>query len=156
MADVQRLSSGEGAEHDPWLRDLEALRRLVQSYARAVDGRDFDRLSSLFHPEGWVEGARGRLSVDDYLNAMRNGDRARVSMHVLGEPLIDLLPGDDEAGMDTYGVVYQLGRPGGSTGDLVLGMRYLDQVVRGDGGRWLIMQRKATMLWDRESSSLPG
>ena len=148
--------SPEGGARDPWLRHLEALRRLVQSYARAVDGGHSDLLASLFHPDGWVEGVRGRLSVTDYLAAMRSGERARLSMHVLGEPLIDLQPGDDEAGMDTYGVVYQLERPGGSTGDLVLGMRYLDRVVRGDDGRWLIMERQATMLWKRETFSSPG
>ena len=71
-----------------------------------------------------------------------------TSMHLLGDPLIRLVPGADEAVLDTYAVVYQLGDPGSGTGDLTLGIRYLDDVVRLEG-RWVVRRRTARTLWMR-------
>ena len=56
-----------------------------------------------------------------------------TSMHMLGDPLIDLVPGADEAVLDTYAVVYQLSEPGSGSGDLTLGIRYFDDVERFEG-----------------------
>jgi hypothetical protein len=132
-----------------WLRDLESLRRLGQEYARAVDGRDHDAVAALFDPAGTVDGVRGSSPVPDYLEGMRSAPQAfTASQHVLGEPLIDLEPGADTAKLDTYAVVYQMGRLDDPDADMVLGMRYVDEVVRRDG-RWLIHHRVATALWVR-------
>ena len=79
-------------------------------------------------------------------------------MHVLGDPLIDHELGGDTARLDTYAVVYQLDRveaegieakgiQGGR--DMVLGIRYLDDVVR-INGEWRIHHRQAVMLWTRD------
>ena len=131
-----------------WLRDIEQLRALPQRYARAVDARDMDALTTLFHPDGTVVGARGSLAVPAYLDTMRGPRAFESSMHLLGDPLIDLLPGSDEGRMDTYAVVYQL-RPAGSTNDdLTLGIRYLDEVVRSENG-WVIRHRQSETLWMR-------
>src|SRR5690349_8476825 len=110
-----------------WLRDIEHLRALPQRYSRAIDARDIDAVAALFHPEGSVDGARGLLSVADYINNLRTtASPFASSMHVLGEPLIDLLPNSDAGRMDIYAVVYQL-RPADSTeDDLMLGIRYVD------------------------------
>jgi hypothetical protein len=136
-----------------WLVDLEQLRRMTQRYARAVDARDVDAVAALFHPDGSVDGARGSSPVPAYIDAMRDAPRIFESgMHVLGDPLIDLDQGADHARMDTYAVVYQF-RPSGSTEpDLVLGIRYLDDMVR-HAGQWLIYHRQAVNLWTR--SGLP-
>jgi hypothetical protein len=132
-----------------WLRDLEALRRLGQEYARAIDGRDHDAVAALFDPAGTVDGVRGSASVPEYLEGMRSAPQAfTASQHVLGEPLIDLEPGADTATLDTYAVVYQMGRVDDPDADMVLGMRYVDDVVRRDG-RWLIHHRVASALWVR-------
>ena len=87
--------------------------------------------------------------MPEYITNLRTAERVfDKSMHVLGDPLIDLLPHDDTGRMDTYAVVYQL-RPEGSTeADLVLGMRYVDEVVR-HHGNWVISHRKTTTLWRR-------
>jgi hypothetical protein len=132
-----------------WLRDVEHLRALPQRYSRAIDQRDIDAVAALFHPDGSVDGARGLLSVADYITNLRTSSSPFTSsMHVLGEPLIDLLPNDDTGRMDTYAVVYQL-RPSDSTeDDLMLGIRYVDEVVRHQG-QWVISHRKSTTLWTR-------
>jgi hypothetical protein len=134
--------------------DVDALRALAQRYSRAIDARDIDQLTALFDPDGSVDGARGTSSVPDYLELTRTSPRVfEQSMHVLGDPLIEYAEGSDTARLDTYAVVYQLGRveadgiKGG--GDMVLGIRYLDDVVRIDG-TWRIHHRQAVMLWSRD------
>jgi hypothetical protein len=132
-----------------WLRDLEELRRLPQRYARAIDGRDIDAVGRLFDPAGTVDGARGLSEVPAYLDGLRSAPRLfESSMHVLGDPLIELEPGADDARMDTYAVVHQLRAVGSTDDDLILGVRYLDDVVRRPGG-WVIRHRRAVNLWTR-------
>jgi hypothetical protein len=129
-----------------WLVDLESVRRFPQRYARAVDQRDHDALSALFDPDGTIDGTFGLESVADYLEGMRTRlGSTGTSMHLLGDPLVDLAPGADTAHLDTYAVVYQL--PDGSD-PFTLGMRYLDDLVRLDG-EWRIHHRKTERVWMR-------
>jgi hypothetical protein len=131
-----------------WLADCEALRALTQRYSRAIDERDHDVLAQLFHPDGSVDGVRGSSTVSDYLAQLRATEPSGPSMHVLGEPLIDLAPGADEGTLDTYAVVHQI--PAAADGvHRMLGIRYVDRVVRHDG-RWVLFHRQARMLWARE------
>jgi len=143
------VSGPGGAALIAWLADREALRDLPQRYARAVDQRDFDALDALFHPEGVVDGMRGRAEVPAYLATMRATPAScAVSMHVLGDPLITLEPGADTATMDTYAVVHQLERVQPPHDDATMGMRYLDEVVRTDDG-WRIRHRRVELRWQR-------
>ena len=135
------------------MSDVDALRALNQRYSRAIDARDMEGLTALFDPAGSVDGARGSSTVPDYLEMTRASPRVfEQSMHVLGDPLIDFVEGSDAARLDTYAVVYQLGRVGAdgdeTGGDMVLGIRYLDDVRRIDGA-WRIHHRQAVMLWTR-------
>ena len=131
------------------MSDVDALRALNQRYSRAIDARDMDELTALFDPAGSVDGARGSSSVPDYLEMTRTSPRVfEQSMHVLGDPLIEHTGGSDTARLDTYAVVYQLGRVEGGD-DMVLGIRYLDDVRRIDG-KWRIHHRQAVMLWARD------
>jgi hypothetical protein len=134
-----------------WLVDLESVRRFPQRYARAVDQRDHDALAALFDPDGTVDGTFGLESVADYLEGMRTrlGSGGGTSMHLLGDPLVELAPGADTAHLDTYAVVYQLPADGDP---FTLGMRYLDDLVRltRDGGsEWRIHHRTTERVWMR-------
>jgi hypothetical protein len=132
-----------------WLIDLELLRRFPQRYARAVDGRDHDALAALFDPDGTVDGLGGLVSVPDYLVTMSARPRTFTSsMHLLADPLIEFEAGSDTAHLDTYAVVFQTGPVSGEGGDMTLGMRYADDMVRRDGV-WRIHHRVATMEWMR-------
>jgi hypothetical protein len=132
-----------------WLIDLELLRHFPQRYARAVDDRDHDALAALFDPDGSVDGTRGAQSVADYLVWMRSLPRSYASsMHLLADPLIDFEAGADVAHLDTYAVVFQTGPVSSEGGDLTLGMRYVDDMVRRDGV-WCIHHRIAKMQWMR-------
>jgi uncharacterized protein (TIGR02246 family) len=128
--------------------DHEELRALLQRYARAADDRDVEVLASLFHPDAELTGARGAQSLEAWLDGMRGPRTFPTSMHVIGDPLITLGPGPDEAVLDAYAVVHQLSDPTSGAADLTLGIRYLDDVVRADG-RWMIRRRTARTLWMR-------
>jgi hypothetical protein len=128
--------------------DHDDLRSIAQRYSRAADARDIDELANLFEPDAVIAGARGTQHVDEWLDSMRGPRAFPTSMHLLGDPLIEL---DDEAGTattDTYAVVYQLSDPASGNADLTLGMRYVDELVRRDGG-WRIARRTTTTLWMR-------
>ena len=125
--------------------DVEALRNLGQRYARAADDRDYDAVGALFHPDAAIDGIRGSSTLDDYLEMSRTTPPAyEKSMHVLGDPLIELEVGADEATLDTYAVVYQIGATGEGGGNSTLGVRYFDVVERRDG-EWRIRHRRTEL-----------
>jgi hypothetical protein len=128
--------------------DQEELRALVQRYARAADDRDIEALTRLFHPAAVIAGARGTQTLGEWLDAMRLPRAFPSSMHLVGDPLIGLEDGADAGTLDTYAVVYQLGDAASGQGDLSLGIRYLDDVVRYEG-RWVFQHRTARTLWMR-------
>ena len=126
----------------------DELRALGQRYARAADARDVDALAELFHPDARIVGSRGAQTRQEWLDTMGAPRAFPISMHVLGDPLITLDEGSDRATLDTYAVVYQLSEPGSGHGDLTLGLRYEDEVLRLDG-RWVIRNRSARTVWMR-------
>jgi ketosteroid isomerase-like protein len=126
------------------MSDTDELRAMLQRYARAADDRDIEALTALFHPDAVIEGSRGTQPLGEWLDMMRGPKAFPVSMHVLGEPLIDLVSNR----LDTYAVVYQLGDRDAGQNDLTLGIRYLDEVTRHDG-RWVFRNRVARTLWMR-------
>ena len=143
----------------------DELRALLQRYARAADDRDLDALRALFHPDAVIDGVNGVLGLDGWLETMARPKTFPVSMHMMGEPLVDIGTDADadspngaagaaadgtvrRASMDTYAVVHQLGDRAAGQGDLTLGMRYLDEAVLEDG-RWVFWRRKTATLWMR-------
>jgi hypothetical protein len=130
--------------------DHEALRALNQRYSRAVDDRDADELERLFRPDAVIAGVRGQQTFDEWIATIRGPRAFPVSMHVLGEPLIDLAAaegGPTTARLDTYAVVYQIG--GDGQDDVTLGIRYFDDVERSPTGEWVIAHREVKVVWMR-------
>ena len=132
--------------------DHEALRALNQRYSRAVDDRDTAALERLFRPDAVITGVRGEQTFVQWIETIRGPRTFPVSMHVLGEPLVELhsTAGDQPgstARLDTYAVVYQIGGEGQA--DMTLGIRYRDDVERTDAGDWVFARRDVTMLWMR-------
>ncbi len=126
----------------------DALRELLQRYARAADERDIATLAALFHHDAEITGAGGTQTLLAWLETMRAPRAFPSSMHVIGDPLIVLDEGSDRATLDTYAVVYQLSDPASAAGDLTLGIRYLDDAVLLEDG-WVIRRRRAHTLWMR-------
>ena len=125
--------------------DLEALRTLGQRYARAVDARDYDAVAELFHPDAVIDGVRGSSPIAEYLEMSRSTPPAyEQSMHVLGDPLIELEVGADEATLDAYAVVYQIGATSEGGGNTTIGIRYLDVAER-RAGEWRVRHRRTEL-----------
>ena len=130
------------------MSDGEELRALLQRYARAVDNRDIDALTTLFHPEAVIIGSGGSQALDEWLATMRAPRAFPQSMHVIADPLIAPAKDGGSADLDSYAVVFQLSDPTSGAADLTLGIRYLDHAVR-HGGTWVLLRRQATTLWMR-------
>ena len=127
--------------------DLDALRNLGQRYARAADARDTDAIAALFHPDAMIDGLRGSAVLDEYLDGLRSSPPVfESSMHVLGDPLVELEVGADEATLDTYAVVYQINAQREGGGNHTLGVRYFDAVERRDG-EWRIRHRRTELVF---------
>jgi hypothetical protein len=126
----------------------EELRALLQRYARAADDRDLTALAALFHPDAEILGSRGAQNREEWLDTMRGPRAFPQSMHVIGDPLIELAEDGEEAHLDTYAVVHQLSDPASGNADLVLGIRYLDTAAKYKGG-WVFVRRAARTLWMR-------
>ena len=127
---------------------VDELRNLLERYARAADDRDVDALAALFTAQATVVGTRGEQTIAEWLDTMRGPRTFPVSMHVFGNPLVELAADGAHATLDTYAVVYQLGDAASGHGDLTLGMRYVDDVVR-EGDSWRFRVRHASSLWMR-------
>jgi hypothetical protein len=125
----------------------EELRALLQRYARAADERDVDTLATLFHPRAEITGTRGLQNLGEWLDTMRAPRAFPLSMHLIGDPLIEFSEPAGEAHLDTYAVVHQLSLPA-SKGDLTLGIRYLDTAVVHEG-KWVFRHRITRTLWMR-------
>ena len=131
------------------MSDVDALRALNQRYSRAIDVRDMGELTALFDPADRSTARSGSSSVPDYLEMTRTLRRCSSRACTCSAThSSNTTEGSDTARLDTYAVVYQLGRVEGGD-DMVLGIRYLDDVRRIDG-KWRIHHRQAVMLWARD------
>jgi hypothetical protein len=130
------------------VNEADELRNLLQRYARAADQRDIGALAELFDPDAVISGTRGEQPLDAWLDTMRSPRTFPTSMHFLGDPLVALDEGGEQATLDTYAVVYQLGDRDAGHADLTLGIRYVDDVVRSANG-WVILRRRVETLWMR-------
>jgi len=120
--------------------DGDQIRNVLQTYARGADERDLDALASVFTDDVVIDGTRGVQSKSEWLEAMAATPHPEgtASMHLIGDPLLTIA--GDTAHADTYAVVYN--------GDMTLGMRYVDDLVKQDG-TWRIKARSARMVWMR-------
>jgi len=128
-----------------WLRDREVIKDLYSRYAYGVDSIDMDLVRSVFHPDCVVVGTMEEGSLDDYLDGLAEGlAMYEASMHFKGNQYVELR--GDEAFVETWVVAFHTEAPGSPIDNLVLGLRYKDDLVR-DGDDWKIMRREAARQW---------
>ncbi len=132
------------------LRDLEEIRRVVLSYARAIDRCDIELLRSMFHPDateshgGLLEGA-----ASDFCNHAIGLVRDLPAMaHYILPGLIDI--SGDMAVSESYSIAYhRLSRPDGEWDSIFAG-RILDRFARREGA-WKIAHRTVVYDWNRDT-----
>jgi len=132
-----------------WLRDKALIEALPQRYAHGLDTRDFDAARAVFRDDCTVKGSLVEAPIDPYWASLIPGVQAyEATMHFMGNQYVELEPGADTGFVETYAVAYHMEAAGNSREDLVMGVRYRDDVAR-DGTGWLIVKRHAIPVWVR-------
>ena len=130
-----------------WLRDRELIRELPQRYAYGIDTMDFDVVRSVFHPDCQVSGTLESDSLEPYLEGIEEGlEQWEATLHLMGNQYVRV--DGDRGSVETWAVAYHMEADGSPLDDLVLGLRYQDQVVR-DGDGWKIIARNTVKQWHR-------
>ena len=137
-----------------WLRDREQIRELPQRYAYGIDTRDWELVRAQFARDCIVEGNLGEAAIEPYLERLRPGVEAYpATMHFMGNQYVRV---EGEAGhVETYAVAYHMEADGSPIDDLVMGVRYCDNVTRTADG-WRISRRRVINQWRRGPMPRPS
>ena len=128
------------------LLDRDALRRLVEAYATAVDHREPVVAASCFLPAGrlTVADAPALEGRDASVGALGRLERYDVTAHILGHS--DHVVDGDRATGESWCRAHHVYEEDGVRRDWVMAIRYLDRYVRVDGG-WQIEDRHLVVDW---------
>jgi len=134
-----------------------ALRRLVDEadvsqvilrYADGVDRRRFDQVWDCFAPDAYVSGSSFSGPLNEYLPKLLEGVQSfGATQHFMGNQLRTV--DGDRAHTETYAVARHFRDQAGEDEVLVMGVRYVDDLIRLPDGRWVIAGREATATWRR-------
>ena len=138
----------------PTPADVDALRRLAATYARAVDRRDAALLATVFDEDAVLE--LYDPSTSDAPTGVRRGHaelaaivdliaRFDATFHFVGQALFDA--DADADGDGATGEVYCLAHHLAGGDDMVMFIRYDDRYRRADDGRWVITLRRVLVDW---------
>jgi hypothetical protein len=153
----------EREERAIW-RAERAITRVIQSYARGVDARDFRRVRECFHDDARVH--YGEWFSGDLTAAMsfleESIPRLQSTLHVFGTPWIELDLAAGTAECETYAVnsATYPPEPDGRVIQNVSGTRYLDRFACREG-RWAIVSRRNLRVWahnlpEQDEPTLPS
>ncbi len=132
-----------------WLRDRELIAALPRRYARGLDLRDFPAARAVFRDDCTVKGTLSEAAIDEYWAGLTPGVAAyEATMHFMGNQYVVLEPGADAGHVETYAVAHHMEAPGNGHDDLVMGVRYCDDVARA-GDDWRIVHRSVALMWAR-------
>jgi hypothetical protein len=135
------------------LHDRALIQDLLMRYGRAVDRKDIDAVAACFAPDAKYDGTLGNGTIASLLEALREiMPRYEKTMHLLGTQVIELT--GDTARCETYGIVYHRLRAPEEPRDLVVGVRYVDELACSNQG-WLITKRTARVDWQRRDRATP-
>ena len=137
-----------------WLAAREQIRDVPLAYARGIDARDFDASRAQFADGCQIDGTLNQAPIEEYWpNLVEGVRRFPATMHFMGNQYVDVEPGATTGFVETYAVATHIEDPDRPERDLVMGVRYCDDVER-RGDRWLIVRRRVFAQWVR--GPLPG
>lgn len=129
-----------------------ALNRLVRTYSRAVDRRDFVLLRSLYDENGQdSHGHSFHGSADDYIAFVQQAlSIYSTTTHYVVSALFEI------DGEQASGEVHKLNQHQTLTGDdVITGSRSLDRYIRRDGV-WRFLSRHVVLDWSRQMPAQPA
>ncbi|MFA5883943.1 MAG: nuclear transport factor 2 family protein [Acidimicrobiia bacterium] len=132
------------------------IRRVLLRYARGIDRLDLELVRSCYHPDATDSHGSFDGTVDEYVTWVeRVLRRYDATMHLLGNPLVELDDGDGDpaappsaADVETYGMAFHRAAGGPPERNLVTGFRFVDRFECRDG-EWRIARRVAVTEWSR-------
>ncbi len=137
------------------LVDRMAIRDLLVRYFRGVDKRDYKMIRDCYTEDAHNEYSNGTFKSDalDPLIKMISGvERFRATMHFMGNQFIEVT--GDTAKSETYCIAHHMtSKSATEEDDMVLGLRYVDQLVRVNGD-WRIKHRVQLRDWGRTDTTI--
>jgi ketosteroid isomerase-like protein len=132
------------------LIDESDVSQVILRYADGIDRRNFDQVWECFAPDAHVDGSAFSGPLDEYLPRLLDGVRSfGATQHFMGNQLRSV--DGDTAHTETYAIAHHFRDPAGEEEALIMGVRYVDDLVRGEDGRWVISHRQATSMWMRRA-----
>jgi hypothetical protein len=129
------------------LLDKQAIREVVYRYCRGIDRYDLELVRSCYHPGATDDHGSFSGPVDEFLLWVdRLLSRYTLTMHLVGNVLIELDESGDTAACETYGVSLHKSDDPKPYMNLATGFRYLDRFERRDD-EWRIAERTAVGEW---------
>jgi SnoaL-like domain len=124
----------------------QAIRRVIQRYARGIDRLDLDLVRGCYWPDATDDHGPFSGTRDDFIDWVSSLlNRHTMTMHLLNDPLVEQHA--DDATAETYGVAYHCGEPPGDPRwNNVAGFRYVDRFARRDD-EWRIAARITVVEW---------
>ena len=130
-----------------WLRDLELIRALPQRYAFGVDTMDFELVRSVFHPDCEVVGTLEGGALEPYLDGIEEGLKQwAATMHFMINQYVSV--DGDRGHVETWSLAHHMEADDSPLDDLILALRYQDDVVR-VGDDWKIIRRNMVKQFHR-------
>ena len=141
------MSSADLEAQLRWLRDRELIRELPQLYAYGIDTDDWKLVASVFHEDCHVQGTMTTAPVAEYLVHLEPGVKQyHATLHFMGNQYVNVE--GDRGRVETYAVAYHIEADDSPYQDLVMGVRYQDEVAR-HGNGWKIVRRNVVKQWHR-------
>jgi hypothetical protein len=137
------------------LVDESAIKRLLYTYCRGVDRRDLALVRSCYTADAFDERSVYEGGIDGLIAYLGNRlPQFERTMHLLANVTADIRGA--AAHTETYAIaVHRLleeaTRP---ERDYIVGFRYVDDLIRGDG-EWLIARRRCVFEW-AQTRERPG
>ncbi len=130
------------------LVDIQAIRDVVLRYARGIDRVDREMVRDCYWPDATDEHGSFMGTRDEYVAWVfdRLLPRYVMTMHFIGNILVEVEPGADLARSETYGVAYHRVDSAKVEHNLRTGFRYVDDFAKRDG-QWRIARRTCTLEW---------
>ena len=138
-------------DRDRVLFEKLAIRETLLRYARGIDRRDWPVMVSVFTDDvhavfQGVDLGRHEQAIIDYINNQAANYTILSSVHALNNMHIDVH--GETAIAETTGIGYLTYRSESEPMLRMRSLRYVDQLIRGAGGQWLISERILTNDWE--------
>lgn len=133
------------------LEAIEAIRRKLQLYCRAIDRSDIGLLKTIFWPDSRLEYGLfdgGGQEFPARISEMLDAGGVLRTHHLIGNIIVTVEGA--AAHSETYlQAFHHIRRPDGSIFDWLVGARYQDRFEQRDGN-WKIAERKLIYEWYRD------